>query len=187
MYIIHSCKQATTVSVYTLRLIFCFSSLHTTGTKSTTFTAELFVYNPKHYLFAISIGPIMSACQCCIHFGERDIRAGQYVTLPGEIPGCKVLVFYTKKGTVSVNACWFTYFWHLPWEIILGNSASANRKRSGIRRSEVRFLMGTLNFFLCPTLVTRRKHLSPGRKLSDITSKMSTAYTYSWGIEKNKA
>ena len=55
MYIIHSCKQATTVSVYTLRLIFCFSSLHTTGTKSTTFTAELFVYNPKHYLFAISI------------------------------------------------------------------------------------------------------------------------------------
>lgn len=110
MYIIHSCKQATTVSVYTLRLIFCFSSLHTTGTKSTTFTAELFVYNPKHYLFAISIGPTMSACQCCIHFGERDITAGQYVTLPGEIPGCKVLVFYTKKGTVSVNACWFTYF-----------------------------------------------------------------------------
>ena len=30
----------------------------------------------------------------------------------------------------------------------------------GIRRSEVRFLMGTQNFFLCPTLVTRRKKTS---------------------------
>ena len=31
----------------------------------------------------------------------------------------------------------------------------------GIRRSEVRFLMGTQNFvFLCPTLVTRRKRTS---------------------------
>ena len=98
MYIIHSCKQATTVSVYTLRLIFCFSSLHTTGTKSTTFTAELFVYNPKHYLFAISIGPTMSACQGCIHFGERDITAGQYVTLPEEIPGCKVSFSTPKKA-----------------------------------------------------------------------------------------
>ena len=28
-----------------------------------------------------------------------------------------------------------------------------------IRRSEVRFLMGTQNFFLCPTPVTRQKNI----------------------------
>ena len=33
----------------------------------------------------------------------------------------------------------------------------AERKMRGSRRSEVRYLMGTQNFFLCPTLVIRRK------------------------------
>ena len=38
---------------------------------------------------------------------------------------------------------------------------SGRASERGIQRSEVRFLMGTQNFFLCPTLVTRRKkHLS---------------------------
>ena len=38
---------------------------------------------------------------------------------------------------------------------------SGRASERGIQRSEVRFLMGTRNFFLCPTLVTRRKkHLS---------------------------
>ena len=32
---------------------------------------------------------------------------------------------------------------------------SGRASERGIRRSEVRFLMGTQNFFLCPTLVTR--------------------------------
>ena len=35
---------------------------------------------------------------------------------------------------------------------------SGRASERGIRRSEVRFLMGTQNFFLCPTLVTRRKN-----------------------------
>ena len=38
---------------------------------------------------------------------------------------------------------------------------SGRASERGIQRSEVRFLMGTQNFFLCPTLVTRRKkHIS---------------------------
>ena len=38
---------------------------------------------------------------------------------------------------------------------------SGRASERGIQRSEVRFLMGTRYFFLCPTLVTRRKkHLS---------------------------
>ena len=38
---------------------------------------------------------------------------------------------------------------------------SGRASERGIQRSEVRFLMGTQNFFLCPTLVPRRKkHLS---------------------------
>ena len=45
-----------------------------------------------------------------------------------------------------------------PWSLWLSGRASER----GIRRSEIRFLLGTQNFFLCPTLVTRRwkKHLS---------------------------
>ena len=45
MFIINSHKQATTVSVYTPQLIFCFLSLHATGIKGITLTAGLFVYN----------------------------------------------------------------------------------------------------------------------------------------------
>ena len=38
---------------------------------------------------------------------------------------------------------------------------SGGASERGIRRSEVRFHMGTRNFFPCPTFVTRRiKHLS---------------------------
>ena len=37
------------------------------------------------------------------------------------------------------------------------NSYNYNASERGIRRSEIRFLMGTQHFFLCPTLVTRRK------------------------------
>ena len=45
-----------------------------------------------------------------------------------------------------------------PWSLWLSGRTSER----GIRRSEIRFLLGTQNFFLCPTLVTRRwkKHLS---------------------------
>ena len=37
------------------------------------------------------------------------------------------------------------------------NSYNYNASERGIRRSEIRFLMDTQHFFLCPTLVTRRK------------------------------
>ena len=37
------------------------------------------------------------------------------------------------------------------------NSYNYNASERGLRRSEIRFLMGTQHFFLCPTLVTRRK------------------------------
>ena len=37
---------------------------------------------------------------------------------------------------------------------------SGRASERGIRRSEVRFLMGTQNFFLCPTLATRQKNTS---------------------------
>ena len=37
------------------------------------------------------------------------------------------------------------------------NSYNYNASERALRRSEIRFLMGTQHFFLCPTLVTRRK------------------------------
>ena len=40
----------------------------------------------------------------------------------------------------------------------------------GIRRSDVRFLKGTRNFFLCPTLVTKRKASFP---ISLLSSKLT--------------
>ena len=87
IFIINSRKQATTVSGYTLRLTFCSLSLHTTGIKGITLTASLFVYNPRHYLSAIPISPIISVCQCCIYFRDRDIPEAQlrHASYVGEV------------------------------------------------------------------------------------------------------
>ena len=43
--------------------------------------------------------------------------------------------------------------------IIESQWLSGRASESGIHRSEVRFLMGTQNFFLCPMFMTRQKHL----------------------------
>ena len=44
---------------------------------------------------------------------------------------------------------------------IICNRISGRASERGIRRSEVRFLMGTQNFAYCPTLVSRRKTYFP--------------------------
>ena len=57
----------------------------------------------------------------------------------------------------------------------------------GIRRCEVRFLMGTRNILLCSTLVTRRKTSSFNRVLSSLLSPKALAAMHTiWVREHNR-